>query len=232
MQEFIAAINLRILVIAGLMVAIGLILFRVMVVPMLWRRKTLRYGAKCPSLPLVALPKEFDRTVLQVSPQSWRTHHVNLYQTSCTCRRFRSFRGFFQKSDIRRLCRHLRRELEATGTITLLDEVTQRIVKDQVRDRCYRQMSVAGVDFVIGYHPRSDFVRVFTRRKNEDDPADGPYTGVYDKFVLHLSQELWIYGEAPPGAVVIIRAIAEVMAGFKIHKVGKAILEPSEPPLD
>lgn len=224
-------ISARAFLIVALSISIALILFRTLVVPSLRRTALLRYGKRCPSILLPALPKELDKSMNHLSHSHHRQYTLNLYQLRCTCSRFRHYRGFFPPRDIRRLCRHLRLEMEVHNLLSQLGEVEQRIIQDQVRDRCYQSLTVLGTHLVMGFHPKSDFVRVFTRRKNVDDPDDGPFSGVYDKFVLHVSQELWIFGDAPPGARAIIQAVAQTLHGIQSH-TPQHRPHKEEPPLE
>ncbi|MBF0309325.1 MAG: hypothetical protein HQL56_07340 [Magnetococcales bacterium] len=140
-----------------------------------------------------------------------RQYQVNLEMLTCTCSRFRNHRAYFPAQDIRRLCRHLRKELENADLLPRLDDLTRRIIQDRVRDKCYLSLSTGESRFAIGINPGSHFVRVFTRRKLDIDPPEGPFTGAYDKFVFNAGQENWIYGEAPPQSDKIIALIQEAM---------------------
>ncbi|MBF0284614.1 MAG: hypothetical protein HQL51_09160 [Magnetococcales bacterium] len=191
----------------------GAILFSRIWLGVYFRKRSIQDNLeRCPSLPLPPLPREYDKGVAVSSRRTrGRQYRVNLFRLSCTCTRFKRYRGLYPEGDARRLCCHLRRQLHETGTVKYYNELHQRIIQDRVRDRCYRVIRLFGSDVAFGFHPRVDMVRVFTRRQMEGDPVAGPFTGPYDKYVFHAAHELWIYGEAPPGSEAIISEISKLL---------------------
>ncbi len=170
----------------------------------------------CPSIPLPSLPRNLDkiRTIPSLK-KGGMTYRVNLYQLTCNCPSFHHRRRYYPKNDIRRLCRHLRKELQASNAVTYFDELTQRIVEGRVKDLCYTKVSIMDTDVAFGFHPKNNFARIYTRRKSPDDPPKGPFTGPYDKFTYLVSQETWVYGEDPPGSDKIIVCLKATLANYR-----------------
>lgn len=192
------------------------------------QRKMQGYNLAPPFL-LPALPKELDRkTAMPSRAKPLVKYRLNLYRLSCTCQSFRQWRGCFPDNDIHRLCRHLRKALQNTSAINLYDAVTQRIIQDRVRDKYYHRLTLLGTDMVFGYHLRSNYMRIFTRRRLDGDPQDGPFTGPYDKFVFNLPQENWIYGEAPPGSSQITAAAILLME--RMRPLAQQLHKQDQPP--
>ncbi|MBF0143227.1 MAG: hypothetical protein HQL57_09260 [Magnetococcales bacterium] len=183
---------------------------RWVIVPRIKRQRILASYDVCPPWLLPELPKELDKVVKVGSrTRDNKSYAVNFYRLSCNCRRFRHSRSHYPPNDIHRLCRHLRQELDTSNVILRYDELTRRIIKDRVRDKFYRKMTLLGTEMAFGFHPESDFIRVFTRRRQANDPAEGPFTGIYDKFTFNADQDIWIHGESPPGAEAIVKTIYE-----------------------
>lgn len=176
-----------------------------------WKAKlSLSY---CPSIVLPRFEKSFDH--LRRIPsrrKNQKEHKVNLYRLTCSCHHGNSRRKYAPQQDIRRLCRHLRKELERSNLLLQYDELIQIIIDHRVKDTCYKIVQIQGDDVAIGFHPRSDFVRIYARRMAKQDPPEGPPTGHYDKFTFLLSQEIWIYGDPPPNAEIIIPTVSVVVS--------------------
>ncbi|MBF0370680.1 MAG: hypothetical protein HQL52_14605 [Magnetococcales bacterium] len=181
------------------------------------KRKRIKDREKyCSPLLLPTLPEEFDKSFhIPSRLRRHKTYEVNLYQVTCTCYRFRRSRQYYPRNDIHRLCHHLRRELDRSKADLHFCELDRRILKDRVRDRCYRKITVLGTELAFGLKPHNDFVRVFTRVSSPEDPLSGPFTGPYDKFTFNAQQETWVYGEGPPGNEVIIDRLLKELAQFK-----------------
>ncbi|OSM07211.1 hypothetical protein [Magnetofaba australis] len=203
-------ITLAILV-AGLIIIMALLSF--VILPWRQRQRARRSIEFCEPYLLPELPDALDEVIQTSSKRgdSNRTYQVNIKQLTCTCRRFRQFRGLYPANDIHRLCRHLRYEMEARDVLSLFDNATQRIIEDRVRDRCYKKVSLPVGEIIVGYHPKNEFVRIFAHTLGPEDPMQGPYTGPYDKFTFNTAQESWIYGDEPPGASHIIPAVAQLV---------------------
>ncbi|MBF0588517.1 MAG: hypothetical protein HQL53_05265, partial [Magnetococcales bacterium] len=138
-------------------------------------------NARCIPFTLPQIAESFNQTIfIQSKIKSYRKYKINLFKRTCTCRRFKRHRRYYPMNDIQRLCRHQRRELIKSKAISHFDELTQAIILFKIRDRCYTRLTIDGDDIAIGYHPKNDFVRIFTRRLTEDDPEEGPATGAYD----------------------------------------------------
>ncbi len=192
-----------------------LINYRILV-PALKRKRALRYQKICPEFFLPALSPNLDTTVKVTSRSNNPVHYkVNLYRLTCTCSRFRRQRGYYPDQDIRRLCRHLRRALESENVLDQYDELTRKIIQERVRDKCYQRDTVLGTEVAFGFHPKQEFMRVYARRRGQQDGPNGPFTGTYEKFSLNINQESWIYGEAPPGATELITRAKAILAQVK-----------------
>lgn len=203
---------------AGLLL-IGLISWSIhyfIIVPMQRKRHILESIPYCPSLLLPQLPAEHDK-IMRVDSQRLihLSYRVNLYQLTCSCLRFRRIRRFYPANDIRRLCRHLRRELQNSGCLQNLDELTRGVISFRLRDGCYVRESLTNSEMIVGFHPRSSIVRVYTYRKSPDDPLGGPYTGAVDKFTYNHRQEIWVYGEPPPNADEILTVVETLMTACR-----------------
>lgn len=184
---------------------------RLMVVPFLKRRRVVARRKICPGLPLARVPRDIEDQILIPSrskPDS--AHKVNLRKYTCTCKGFMKHRRYQDRTDIRRLCRHLRKALDKLDAMKYMDPLSARVIQDRIRDRCYHTLELNGVPLAVGFNAKSDFVRVFTRTRADEDPKEGPYTGPYEKFVLDSQLDGWIYGASPPGG----RAIAKMVHQF------------------
>ncbi len=201
-----------------LTVLIGLLIpvYRYVLRPM-WKAYHYRQSESyCPSIPLPSLPRNLDTIrIIPSVKKGGLTYKVNLYQLTCNCTSFRRRRRFYPDNDIRRLCRHLRKELQTSNAVAFFDELTQRIIEGRVKDLCYAKVSLLDSDIAFGFHPKNDFARVYTRRRAAEDPPQGPYTGPYDKFTFLISQEIWVYGEDPPGSEEIIDCLKRTVEKFR-----------------
>jgi hypothetical protein len=198
-----------------LIVLVGLAaLLRFFLIP-LWKKwKVQKARSYCPSILLPVLSGKLNRSMEIPSYKNDTIYKVNLFQLNCTCKRFVSHRGFYPSQDIRRLCRHLRKELENSKQLFEYSEVYQCIINNRVRDKCYEEVEINGSPVVIGFHPRSDFVRIYSRKKSSDSSKGGS-TGPYEKFTLIYSQESWIYGSTPPSSAEIILTIGEMLKKYR-----------------
>jgi len=188
--------------ILAVLAIIAFIIGRFIIVPIMKRRRVLRNAWKCSSYITPSISEDFDRNISVKS-------NVKVHQT-CNCFGFKKRRRFYNQNDIRRLCRHIRKELARSKLIDHFDPLSRRIMRDRIRDSCYKKTELASMEIAFGYHPNSDFVRVFTRRAQEGDPAEGPFSGPYEKFVLDTVQSHWIYGIPPPLSREIIQLVAEM----------------------
>ncbi|MEG3641483.1 hypothetical protein [Magnetococcus sp. PR-3] len=153
----------------------------------------------CRPHPIATLPSEFDRTInVSSHSKAEQIYQVNLHTMTCSCRRYKQYRGLFPKTDIHRLCRHQRRQLIELNALEYFDEITQCIIQNGIKDRCYSTISIGKSKAIIGYHPRNPFVRFYMPTQLEEDPPRGPFTGPCQKFVYNTTQESWIYGDLPP----------------------------------
>ncbi|MBF0110572.1 MAG: hypothetical protein HQL76_15495 [Magnetococcales bacterium] len=178
-----------------------------------WKRWNVRKAmVHCPTIFLPRLEKNFDHIRrIPSRRRNQKEHKINLYRLTCTCHRKNVRRRYRPSQDIRRLCRHLRKELERSNLLLQYDEIIQAIIDHRVRDLCYRIVVVRGNDVAIGFHPKNDFVRIYARRRADDDDVEGPPTGHYEKFTFLLSQEIWIYGIPPPDADRIIPTVIDMV---------------------
>ncbi|MBF0426894.1 MAG: hypothetical protein HQL66_13860 [Magnetococcales bacterium] len=195
-------------------VALWLLFMHGFLLPRMRRNRVLRPLQKCPPFLLPPLAPTFDRP-LQVSGRGHTPllHQVNLYRLTCTCRRFRTRRGYFPDNDIRRLCHHLRQELGRQNLLERLDPLSRGIIDDRVRDRCYIRATVSGNDVGFGLSPKRGFVRIFARRQAPTDPPEGPFTGDYNKFIFHVSRGEWGGGDAPPLSGPIADKAVDIAGG-------------------
>ncbi|MBF0126007.1 MAG: hypothetical protein HQM02_02245 [Magnetococcales bacterium] len=204
------------------------ILLRYLVIPIHKRQQILQSIAYCPSLLLPQLPPERNVTTFIPSHKlKYLSYRVNLFHLTCTCSRFRLTRGYYPVNDIRRLCRHLRRELDATQSSLSFDELTRGVIAFRLRDACYVREPLPNSEMVVGFHPRSSIIRVYTYRKHPDDPPQGPFTGPVDKFTYNNQQEIWVYGEPPPNSEKILTVLARIMTGCKTKYPHQDLLPPS-----
>nr|CRH08228.1 Conserved protein of unknown function. Containing zinc ion binding domain [Candidatus Magnetococcus massalia] len=201
---------------------LGILAIKLVIRPWLRRNRTLQNMSMCNHFLLPTLPSHTDQ-VKNVTSQlkTHKVYQVNLHDLSCTCSRWKQYRGLFPKRDIHRLCRHLRRELIEQKVMHLVDDLSQAIIHDRIRDRCYKRMTICGSEAALGYHPRNEIVRIFARRAAEGDPPEGPFTGAYHKFVLNVQQESWIYGEAPPCETETIAHVSQFLNQIHIPKKGE-----------
>ncbi|MBF0186409.1 MAG: hypothetical protein HQL50_00620 [Magnetococcales bacterium] len=173
------------------------------------RFRVRRSMGRCASVyALPPLSNRLDKSrIVSSRVKAHRRYRVNLYRQVCTCTSYRKRRQYYPVNDVRRLCRHMRRELLENQELHSFDDLTMCILLKRAKDRCYEKIRLMETDIAIGYSPKTDFVRIYTRRRGEDDPDQGPFTGPYDKFVFNANQENWVYGEPPPGASMIIPAV-------------------------
>ncbi|MBF0420405.1 MAG: hypothetical protein HQL78_09605 [Magnetococcales bacterium] len=201
------------LIVDWALILVGIwVMVRFLVVPLRNYWRSHNSSRWCPTIFLPQLDKKLNKTVRVASRRNkTREYRLNLYRLSCSCKQ----RKYNLPLDIRRLCRHLRKELELSNLLLHYDDMVQCIIDHRVKDSCYKIISVRGYDVAVGFHPKSDFVRIYTRRMECHDPPGGVPSGHYDKFTLLLSQEVWIYGEAPPDAEFIIPAVVEMVSGYQ-----------------
>ncbi|MBF0213096.1 MAG: hypothetical protein HQM00_05965 [Magnetococcales bacterium] len=201
------------------LLAIGItawLIYDFVLAPIWKRRHILESIPYCPSLLLPTLPIERDKTILVPSHKMIQlSYRVNLMQLTCSCFRFRRIRRFYPPNDIRRLCRHLRKELLSSGCAQQFDELTRGVIASRLVDGCYVRENLSNSEMILGFHPRSSIVRVYTYRKSQLDPPGGPYTGQVDKFTYNHRQDLWIYGEPPPNSDEIIGVIDTIMTACR-----------------
>ncbi len=187
-------------------------LIRYLLVPSWHRWKIKNSLHYCPSIILPRLDKNYDHIRrIPSRKKDKKEHKINLYRLKCSCHHRNVHRMYSPPQDIRRLCRHLRKELERSNLLLQYDEITQAIIDHRVRDMCYKIIQIRGNDVAIGFHPKNDFVRVYSRSRGEDDPPESPPSGHYEKFTFLLSQEIWIYGVPPPDSALIIAAVADLI---------------------
>lgn len=180
--------------------------------PIRKKRHVLESIPYCPSLLLPQLPIERDKVVLVPSHRLMQMNYrVNLFQLTCTCLRFRRYRQYYPTNDVRRLCRHLRKELQNSGCVQQYDELTRGLITSRMRDACYVRENLSRSEMIVGFHPRSSIVRIYTYRKSQVDPPGGPFTGPVDKFTYNHRQDVWIYGEPPPNSEEILTVIDKIM---------------------
>ncbi|MEO5334142.1 MAG: hypothetical protein H7839_19185 [Magnetococcus sp. YQC-5] len=186
------------------------------ILPIRKKKHILESIAYCPSLLLPQLPQEYDHISMVPSRKLIQfNYRVNLFHLTCTCQRFRQVRGYYPKNDIRRLCRHLRKELETTKTIFMFDELTQGVISFRLRDSCYTREPLHHSEMIVGFHPRSSIIRVYTYRKNSIDPPNGPFTGPVEKFTYNHRQDNWVYGDPPPNHEQILTTLEKIMTTCK-----------------
>ncbi|HIJ82928.1 MAG TPA: hypothetical protein HPQ00_01855 [Magnetococcales bacterium] len=193
-------------------------MIRFVLVPAWKYWKASRTRSYCPSIVLPRFEKSFDHARrIPSRRKSQKDHRVNLYRLTCSCHQRNTRRKYSPPQDIRRMCRHLRKELERSNLLLQYDEVIQSIIDHRVKDACYQIIQVRGNDVALGFHPKNDFVRVYSRRTGNNEPPGNPPTGHYDKFTFLISQEIWIYGDPPPDSEHIIPAISETINAFRHH---------------
>ncbi|MBF0194951.1 MAG: hypothetical protein HQL71_10350 [Magnetococcales bacterium] len=202
---------LKLAMILALFLGVVVVIMRFIFVPAWKKRKILNAQSYCPSILLPEIDKKYDAIIEVPSYKNDHIYKVNLFYQNCTCRRFNARRGHFPHGDIRRLCRHLRKELIIKRTAIGVSEMLQCIIEKRVRDKCYLEIEIKNHKIAIGFHPKSDFVRIYTRKKAESDPPDGPLTGPYDKFTLIVSQGAWVYGAPPLYADQILAIVIELL---------------------
>ncbi|MBF0447014.1 MAG: hypothetical protein HQL67_02320 [Magnetococcales bacterium] len=214
---------------AGLLV----VALRFVLIPFWKKRRKIRAQSYCPSIRLPLLPKKLDRVVeIPSRKNDALIYRINVFQLTCTCTRFKQSRGFLPTQDIRRLCRHLRKELENSNALLSLDEMHQCIIDQRVRDRCYDEVEICKTPVAIGFHPCSDFVRIYSRKKLANDPVDGPLSGPYEKYTLILSQEVWIYGTPPHHANEVIALASQLLKKYRVIYTGGKKQPPDRPVSD
>lgn len=192
------------------------VIFRFVVIPIQKKKRILQSIPYCPSLLLPKLPEKHNHIAMISSRKMVQMdYRVNLYNLTCSCPRFRQIRGHYPKNDIRRLCRHLRKELDATKMNLLFDDLTQGVISFRVRDLCYSREPLHNSEMIVGFHPRSAIVRVYTYRKAQNDDPLGPYSGPVDKFTYNHHQAIWVYGEPPPNNEEILTVIDRIMTTCK-----------------
>ncbi|MBF0626596.1 MAG: hypothetical protein HQL91_00095 [Magnetococcales bacterium] len=187
-------------------------LYTFFVVPILRKRRIHASIPYCPSLLLPPRTHQYDKNLSIASHRLIHfSYRVNLFHLTCTCLRFRRHRGLYPPNDIRRLCRHLRRELQPTAYNQQLDELTRGLLATRLTDACYSREQLSRSEIIVGFHPRSSIVRVYTFRKSPVDPPGGPFTGPVHKFTYNYHQDIWIYGEPPPNSEEVLAAISNLM---------------------
>ncbi|MBF0177955.1 MAG: hypothetical protein HQL63_14070 [Magnetococcales bacterium] len=182
--------------------------------PKIRRNKAMSALQKCSPFLLPPFSRELDKPQ-PVAGRNKETllHQVNLFRLTCTCHRFRTRRGFFPDQDVRRLCYHLRQEIKRQGLLDRFDALSQSIIEDGVRDRCYMRTNVLGSVVGFGATPKQKSVRVYARQHGASDPAEGSPSGPYGRFLFDTAQKKWVNDEAPFGAEVIAREALEFWQG-------------------
>ncbi|MBF0614128.1 MAG: hypothetical protein G8237_03175 [Magnetococcales bacterium] len=187
-----------------------------LIAPIRKKRHILESIPYCPSLLLPQLPIERDKVIQVASHRLMQLNYrVNLFRLTCTCLRFRRFRQFYPENDIRRLCRHLRKELQNSGCTQQYDELTRGLIASRLRDACYVRETLSRSEMIVGFHPRSSIVRIYTYRKSQIDPQGGPFTGPVDKFTYNHRQDVWVYGEPPPNSEEILMVVDKLITACR-----------------
>lgn len=124
----------------------------------------------------------------------------------CTCGEAKE-RAVFAATDVRRLCRHMRREL--------LDEHREKLtplvvaILEDEATAAYREIYVADIDgqaIAIGLPAGTGCAHVFARRAKLFDPDR--HTGPYTRYLLNMRSACWEGVTAPFDADLLIDALA------------------------
>ena len=150
----------------------------------------------------LTLPKitgEQYRAVPSPSSQRGLIYSINFESYTCTCQDFSEHRAGFPSRDLRRLCRHMAREMPASLLAQIPIEVATIIDAAPVarlyeRAQCYR---FENDPFVVTWREGS-WVDVFARGHEG-----------YSRFGYELSQSRWSYGKQPVIAGVIAATIRQ-----------------------
>lgn len=155
------------------------------------------------AIALVPLPPAFDRNVIVRSRSNkGRTYQVNPGRLTCTCDDFERRRTLLPAHDIRRVCKHLGRTLEATNALTFYDEVAQALIRPQ--NASQKHLIEHGVDaerfvvlpdaadeIVLALRSDNAWVAVVTRRGTKARIKK------YKRYSYNVDERRWSYGSAP-----------------------------------
>jgi hypothetical protein len=165
------------------------------------------------AIALVPLPSAFDRNVTVKSlSERGRTYEVNPGRLTCTCEDFERRRTLLPAHDIRRVCKHLGRTLEATNALTLYDEVAQALIRPQKAS--HKHLIEHGVDaerfvvlpdatdvIVLALRSDSAWVAVVTQRGTKARIKK------YKRYSYNVDERRWSYGSSPYSDRDILHAI-------------------------
>ena len=131
-----------------------------------------------------------------------KTYQLNLGRLTCTCEDFESRRALLPCNDIRRVCKHLGRALEAADALTHYDEICQALIRRQ--KAAHRRLIKHGVnaerfvvlpdgtdDIVLALSSESTWVDVVTRRGVRDRVKK------YKRYGYDVDERRWSYSSAP-----------------------------------
>jgi len=166
-----------------------------------------RFGANLMEFSVPLFSRGYDVLKEVGSASSERSYEVNLYDFSCTCPDFRKRRLYFERGDIRRICKHQFALMEEQDQIDQLEELSVAILRFGANRKTLRRFeNKNGVAFALSTEPLGEWVDVATRKKRVGEKG-GAYSGEYDVYGYNPSEKRWSYGEVPAGAIAIKSAI-------------------------
>lgn len=183
---------------SGLIIVCGLFVFAIW----LWHRHDLKKNHKKPDTrPSQPMPSAESKTLQVASASGNGSYTVDTADLTCTCPDFFKRRSNFDRSDPRRLCKHL------LASIDEIDHFDMETVNEifhvsagkgfPVNDRHIK--TISGEHYALHIPP----------------DRDRPWVNVYngqEKYGYNIAEERWAYGSAPPHQNTVAQWIAQLYA--------------------
>lgn len=166
-----------------------------------------RLGAGEKELSVPSLSEEFNEYVKVDSETEDTSYYVNMFEYSCTCPDFTKRRYFFERGDIRRICKHQLWVLEDRKLLGQFDELSRAVIELKANKKVLH-LCKTGAGAIFSLSSDNEWINVVARKRNSGDSC-GVYTGDYARFGFSKIDGRWSYGDAPPGATAIKKAIRD-----------------------
>lgn len=126
-------------------------------------------------------------------------YNVSLSNVSCNCHDFLKSRKDYEKTDPRRICKHLLSVMVSERVLYQQpDLIKSMLVRPIHKDHVVTVLLTNGNEAVIT-HGGNDWADIHTRKKKSGDKG-GLYTGDYDRYGLSLENHYWARDKSPAGA--------------------------------
>ena len=133
---------------------------------------------------------------------SGETYLVNLGQLICSCPDFTKRRFNFEKTDPRRICKHLLDRFKTEDYFNNQDDLIKEVLESGRVDTEFYTLQINNNTRIAFIYGNTEWVNVYCRNRKPNDKY-GIYTGKFNEYGLTRSGKYWSYGKAPPGSKMI-----------------------------